>query len=163
MRPIARALHRAGRSRGLAVALLRYRYRGWNGTEMSPVADALWALHDVRDRYGAVPVALIGHSMGGRTAIRVAGDESVRGVAALAPWLPDGEPVDQLAGREVLIAHGNFDRVTSPAASRRFAERAESVAERVDYVTVRGDAHAMLLRPVTWHRLATKFTLRLFD
>jgi dienelactone hydrolase len=163
MRPIARALHRAGRSRGLAVALLRYRYRGWNGSEMSPVADALWALHDVRDRYGTVPVVLVGHSMGGRTAMRVAGDDSVRGVVALAPWLPDGEPVDQLAGREVLIAHGNLDRVTSPAASRRFAERAESVARRVDYVTVRGDAHAMLLRPGTWHRLATTFTVRLLD
>lgn len=163
MRPIARALHRAGRSRGLAVALLRYRYRGWNGTEMSPVADALWALNDVRARYGTVPVVLVGHSMGARTAMRVAGDESVRGVVGLAPWLPDGEPVEQLAGREVLIAHGNLDRVTSPAASRRFAERAESVAKRVDYVTVRGDAHAMLLRPATWHRLATRFTLRLVD
>lgn len=163
MRPIARALHRAGRSRGLAVALLRYRYRGWNGTEMSPVADALWALNDVRDKYGAVPVVLVGHSMGGRTAMRVAGDESVRGVAALAPWLPDGEPVDQLAGRDVLIAHGNLDHVTSPAASRRFAERAETVASCVDYVTVRGDAHAMLLRPLTWHQLATAFTLRLLD
>jgi len=101
--------------------------------------------------------------MGGRTALRVAGDASVLGVAALAPWLPDGEPVEQLVGREVLIAHGNLDRVTSPRASREFADRARPVAKHVDYVTVWGDAHAMLLRAPMWHRLATRFALRLFD
>lgn len=161
MRPIASSLHRAGRRRGLAVMQLRYRVRGWNGAEMSPVADAHWALGYITAHHGDVPVVLVGHSMGARTALRVAGEDAVRGVVALAPWLPDGEPVDQLAGREVLIAHGSLDRVTSPAASRRFAQRAESVAKRVDYVTVRGDAHAMLLRALTWHRLATRFTLRL--
>ncbi len=161
MRPIARSLGRAGRSRGLAVLQLRYRYRGWNGLEMSPVADAQWALRGVRERHGDVPVALIGHSMGGRTALRVAGDESVHGVVALAPWLPDGEPVEQLCGREVCIAHGSLDRVTSARASRRFADRAERVAKRVDYVSVRGDAHAMLLRAPTWHRLTTRFTLQM--
>jgi len=163
MRPIARALHRAGRSRGLAVWLVRYRYRGWNGTEMSPVADVQWTLQAVRQRHGEVPIVLVGHSMGGRTALRVAGGESVRGVAALAPWLPDGEPVEQLAGREILIVHGQLDRVTSPRASRRYAERARSAATAVDYVTVRGDTHAMLARARLWHRLATRFTLRLLD
>ena len=160
MRPIARSLHRAGRHVGLSVILLRYRYRGWNGEEMSPVADACWALDEARARHGNVPVVLVGHSMGGRTALRVAGHDSVRGVAALAPWLPDGEPVDQLADRQVLIAHGALDRVTSPRASRRFAERARGIASHVDYVAVPGDAHAMLLRAPRWHRLATGFVLR---
>jgi dienelactone hydrolase len=160
MRPIARSLHRAGRQVGLSVIVLRYRYRGWNGAEMSPVADARWALDETRAQHGDVPVLLVGHSMGGRTALRVAGHESVRGVAALAPWLPDGEPVDQLAGREILIAHGTLDRVTSPRASRRFAERASGVAARVDYTPVRGDAHAMLLRAPLWHRLVRDFVLR---
>jgi pimeloyl-ACP methyl ester carboxylesterase len=91
MRPFARSLHGAGRHAGLTVMLLRYRYRGWNGREMSPVADARWALDDARARHGDVPVVLVGHSMGGRTALRVAGHDSVRGVAALAPWLPDGD------------------------------------------------------------------------
>lgn len=163
MRPIARSIHRAGRRRGVAVLQLRYRVRGWNGAEMSPVADAQWALQQVRTRHGDVPVVLVGHSMGGRTALRVAGEESVRGVAALAPWLPDGEPVEQLVGREVLIAHGNLDRVTSPRASRQFADRARPVAKQIDYVTVWGDSHAMLFRAPTWHRLATQFACRLFD
>ena len=159
MRPIATALHRAGRRNGLGVWLLRYRYRGWNGDEMSPVADARWALDEVRRQHGDVPVVLVGHSMGGRTALRVAGDGSVCGVAALAPWLLDGEPVDQLAGRRLLIVHGERDRVTSPRASRRYAERAREVAKDVDYIPLAGETHAMLLRWRTWHRLTTRFVL----
>ena len=159
MRPIASNLHRAGREVGLAVWQLRYRYRGWNGTEMSPVADATWALEEIRTRYGDVPVALVGHSMGGRTALRVAGDESVRGVAALAPWLLDSEPVDQLAGRRVLIAHGSRDRVTSPTASRHYAERARAVTSEIEYVAIAGETHAMLRRWRTWHQLTNGFVL----
>jgi len=158
MRPFARALHRRGRRHGVAVWMVRYRYRGWNGADMSPVPDARWALDEVRRRHGDVPVALVGHSMGGRTALRVAGDASVRGVVALAPWLFDTEPTDQLAGRDVLIAHGDLDKVTSPRASRRYADRAAAVT-RVRYVTVRRDLHGMLLRWRTWHRLATSFAL----
>ena len=160
MWPIARALHRAGRSDGLAVWLLRYRYRGWNGDEMSPLADARWALDEVRRQHGAVPIALAGHSMGGRTALRVAGDDQVRGVVALAPWLFDTEPVDQLAGRSVLIVHGTRDRVTSPDASRRYAERARVFTDDVEYVALRGESHGMLLRPRTWNRLTTQFIHR---
>lgn len=161
MRPFARALQRRGRDVGLAAWLLHYRYRGWNGEQMSPVPDARWALDEVRRRHGDVPVVLVGHSMGGRTALRVADDPAVRGVVALAPWLYDTEPVAQLAGRRILIAHGDLDRVTSPRASRRYADRAAEVAASVDYVTVRGDMHAMLFRARTWHRLTTSFALEL--
>jgi dienelactone hydrolase len=159
MWPIARALHRAGRDDGLAVWLLRYRYRGWNGEEMSPVADTQWALDEVRRQHGHVPVVLAGHSMGGRTALRVAGDELVQGVVALAPWLLDTEPVDQLAGRRILILHGTRDHVTSPRASRRYADRARAVTDDIDYVAIRGETHAMLLRPRTWNRLTSEFAL----
>ena len=159
MRPIAAALHRRGATRGMAVWSLRYEIRGWNGERMSPVADARWALAEIRRRHGDVPLALVGHSMGGRTAMRVAGDPSVTTVVALAPWLPDGEPVEQLTGRRALVVHGTLDRVTSPAASRRFAERARAIGAEVDYVAIRGEMHAMLLRARRWHRLTTAFVL----
>lgn len=159
MRPFARALHRRGTDIGLAVASLGYRYRGWNGAEESPVADARWALAQLRDRHGDVPVVLVGHSMGGRTALRVGGDDAVAGVIALAPWLPPKDPVDQLAGTPVLIAHGNLDFVTSPRASRHFADRAREAGAAVTYVTVHGDNHAMLLRPGRWHRLTARTAL----
>jgi dienelactone hydrolase len=159
MRPFAKDLHRLGRRLGLAVWTVRYRYRGWNGAKRSPVADVTWALDEVRRRHGDVPVVLVGHSMGGRTALATAGDPAVRGVCALAPWTEAGDPVEQLAGATVLIAHGNLDRVTSPRASRQYARRAAQVAARVGYISILGDLHAMVFRWRTWHRLATGFTL----
>lgn len=161
MVPFAAAIARRASSAGVAVWSLRHRVRGWNGDLMSPVPDARWALEQVRRRHGAVPVVLVGHSMGGRTAVRVAGDEGVIGVVALAPWLPKGEPVEQLHGRRLLIAHGTADRVTSPKASQRFAELARPAADRVDVVMVAAETHAMLLRWPTWQRLTTAYVLDL--
>jgi predicted esterase len=159
MRPFARGLHRAGRGLGLAAWVVRYRYRGWNGEQASPLPDIGWALDEVRRRHGGVPVALLGHSMGGRAALRMGGDRSVRAVAAFAPWLPDGEPSGQLAGRRVLIAHGSWDRVTSPRASGRYARVARAAGAQVTWHEVGCDTHAMLLRYRTWQRLAIGFTL----
>src|SRR4029079_14945906 len=66
--PFVHALHRQGRSHGIAVWKVRYRVRGWNGSDRSPARDAQWALDEVRRRHGDVPVVLVGHSMGGRGA-----------------------------------------------------------------------------------------------
>lgn len=158
LRPIVWCLRRRGREHSLAVWSLRFAVRGWNGDEMSPMADVCWALEEVRSRHGDVPVALVGHSMGGRAALRAGGGQ-VRSIVALAPWLPAGEPVDQLAGCSVLIAHGNKDRRTSPRRSREFADEAAAVAEHVSWVEVRGSGHAMVQRARRWHRLTTDFVL----
>jgi pimeloyl-ACP methyl ester carboxylesterase len=82
-----------------------------------------WALDEVRRRHPRARVVFIGHSMGGRTALRCAGDPSVVGVCALAPWIEPGEPSAHLAGRTVLIAHSDRDRITDPEMSREFAEQ----------------------------------------
>jgi len=144
---------------GVAVWQLCNRYRGWNAPDLDPVADARWALDQLRAAYPDVPVALVGHSMGGRVALRVADDPAVAGVCALAPWTPEGEPVEQLANRTVLIAHGDRDRMTDPALSFTYAERAKAVTVTVARFDVRGDAHAMLLRYREWTRLVRRFTL----
>jgi dienelactone hydrolase len=159
MRPFAHSLALHGRAHGLAVWTAQYRVRGWNGAAASPVQDARWALDEVRRRHGGVPVALIGHSMGGRTAIQVAGDEAVRSVVGLAPWIESGDPVAQLAGRSLLIAHGDKDVITSARNSERFAAAAARVTSPVARVSVRGDIHAMVVRWRTWHQLATDWTL----
>jgi dienelactone hydrolase len=159
MVPFARALRRAGRADGLAVARLRYVQRGWNGAARSPVADVCWALADLEHRFPAVPVGLIGHSMGGRAALYAAGHPNVQAVVALAPWIEQGDPVSQLAGRRLLIAHGTLDRMTSPAASACYARSAAGVALSVSYVGVQGERHAMLRRAGIWHKLATGFVL----
>lgn len=161
MRPFTQAAHRGGHARGVAVWELRNRYRGWNGGAADPVRDVRWALEQARTRLDDPPVALVGHSMGGRAALLAACDPLVSGVVALAPWLPDNEnePVNQLAGRSVLIAHGDRDHRTDPAASYGYARRARTITPAVCRFDVRGDGHAMLRRPTDWHRLAVNFAL----
>ncbi|WP_147280313.1 alpha/beta fold hydrolase, partial [Marinitenerispora sediminis] len=157
MVPFARALSRAGRTHGLAVLRLRLRLRGWNGAAADPVADVRAALRAVRCRFGAVPVVLLGHSLGGRAAVRAAGAAAVLGVLGLAPWLPDGEPVAQLRGRHLLVANGVFDRHTRPAESRAYLRRARQVAASADFLPVYLDAHPML-RVRRWNEVAVAFT-----
>jgi pimeloyl-ACP methyl ester carboxylesterase len=157
MVPLANAIGRALRGYGVAVCQPRFELRGWNGDLASPVADLGRVLDEIGPRYGAIPVVLIGHSMGARAAFRVAGHPAVTAVAGLAPWLPPGEPVNQLAGRRVLLAHGTADRVTPPAQTWAYAERARSVTD-VAVIEVRSGEHTMLWRAPLWHRLAAEFS-----
>lgn len=162
MVPFGRALARAGTRRtggGVDVGLLRYRYRGWNTPDLDPVQDARWALDELRRRHGDVPVVLVGHSMGARAALRVGDDRSVVGIAALAPWIERDEPWRHLAGQTLLIAHGDRERMTDPAASLWFAGRVATISDHVARFDVHGDGHAMLRRAAEWHELVTAFAL----
>ena len=161
MRPIGRAIRR--RDHAVQTALLRYRYRGWNGTVADPVADVKFALARIRDTSPGLPIILVGHSLGGRAAIRCAGADAVCGVVTLAPWLPRGEPVDQLVDRDLVILHGLRDRRTAPEASRRFANEAEGVARSVQYVGIPGGDHAMLRSARVWHRLVADAVATMAD
>jgi predicted esterase len=157
MIPLALAIRHGLRGSGIAVSRPRYRVRGWNGDLASPVQDLRAVIDETVARFGAIPVVLIGHSMGARAAFRVAGHPAVTAVAGLAPWLPPAEPVEQLAGRRVLLAHGTADRITSPAETWAYAERARSVTE-VATIEVRDGEHTMLRRGALWHRLAVEFS-----
>jgi pimeloyl-ACP methyl ester carboxylesterase len=159
MIPFGRALSRATRGRGVAIWRLRYRYRGWNDPERDPLADLAWALDEVRRRHPGAAAILLGHSMGGRVALWGAGDPAVTAVCALAPWIEPGDPVGQLAGRSVVIAHGDRDHVTNPVESRWFVEQARQYTSDITFVDVAGDGHAMLRRPRTWTDLVTRFVL----
>ena len=92
MIPVAGAIRRALPSRTSVVTRPLYRLRGWNGDLASPVPDLTAALDQLGEQYGPIPVVLVGHSMGARAAMRVAGHPRVTAVAGLAPWLPPGEP-----------------------------------------------------------------------
>ncbi|HEY0453796.1 alpha/beta fold hydrolase [Actinophytocola sp.] len=159
MLPFARDLRWTGRNAGVAVWALRYRYRGWNGADLDPVRDARWALDEIRRTHPGVPVVLLGHSMGGRVALRVADAPAVVAVCALAPWTPETDRVDQLAGRTVLIAHGDQDTVTEPALSLAYAVRAKEVTDAVCRFEVRDESHAMLRRAKDWRLLVRRFVL----
>ncbi len=163
MIPFAKDIRRHGAEQGVAVWVLKNRVRGWNAPDLDPVRDAEGALAEIRRVHGDVPVVLVGHSMGGRVALRVAGDPSVVAVCALAPWTKPNEPVEQLAGRTVLIAHGVLDRMTDPELSYSYARRAKLVTDRVVRFDVQGERHAMLRRADKWTRLVTGFVLGVLD
>ncbi|MFI8288079.1 alpha/beta fold hydrolase [Streptomyces sp. NPDC085614] len=156
MRPFATAIARATRDSDVLVAEVRYRHRGWNGDRRDAARDAEAALARLRELAGEVPVVLVGHSMGGRAALRAAGDPLVRGVVALAPWCPPGEPVGHLAGRRIRLLHDERDRVTSAAESWEFVRRARLAGADAAGIPMSAGGHAMLRDAGTWHRRAAE-------
>src|SRR6266699_3155746 len=142
MIPVAAAIRHGLRESGAMVQRPRFRVRGWNGVQASPVGDLNEAL-DAIAASGPIPVVLVGHPV-------------VSAVAGLAPWLPRGEPVDQLAGRRVLLVHGTSDGITSPAETWAYVQRARAVTQ-VAAIEVRDGDHPMLRRARLWHAIAAEF------
>lgn len=157
MIPIAQRLAWAGRGQ-LAVYRLLNSVRGWHSTR-TPVTDVRWALAELADRFSAdLPVGLVGHSLGGRAALLAGGEGSVRSVVALAPWLYASDVNPALAGRRVLIVHGDQDRIASPDKAAAVARALEPITQ-VTYIAVRGGKHAMLRRNRVFDGLATDFLM----
>ena len=69
------------------------RFRGWDTTH-TPVDDCDWAIEEVRARYPAAPVGLVGHSLGGRAALLAGDNPAVRSVVALNPWVYPTDDAD---------------------------------------------------------------------
>ena len=166
MVPIARHLASVGEVDGLGVWRLRFRYRGWNSRaedadEAHPVADVRWAVLQLREQHGDVPIVLVGHSMGGRAALRAADEPGVVGLVGLAPWVTPGEPYKQAIGRRLLVVHGTRDRTTSAKNSKALVDavRADSAVDAT-FVHLRHGGHAMLRRAGTWNDLTAGFVLQ---
>ena len=156
MRPFARALTRALPESAVLVDAVRYRYRGWNGASADPAHDTERALDALAERYGdGLSVVLVGHSMGGRAALRAAGHPLVSAVVGLAPWCLPADPVAQLRGRTVVVLHGDHDRVTSAPESLAMAGRARAEGARVGALIVSKGEHALLRRAGLWKRMTT--------
>lgn len=155
MHGFLRSLSRDTAGADVAVGTVRYRHRGWNGQRADAAQDALAALDELARELGGVPTVLVGHSMGGRAALRAGGHPAVTGLVALAPWCPPEDPCEHLADRDVLLLHGDRDKVTPPAETRAFAARSRAAGARVCGYTVTGSGHAMLQRIPDWHRATT--------
>ena len=114
-----------------------------------------WALGQMRERYGDLPVGLVGHSLGGRAALLAGGEPGVRCVVALNPWVYPYDDAD-LTGRAVLVLHGTDDRVAP-------IERARAVVTNlrrrtaVELREVPGGNHAMLPGARAFEEPATSF------
>ena len=152
MIPIAKRVARAGGGR-LAVFRLLNSRRGWD-THHTPVRDAHWGLDQIATRLGAaVPVCLVGHSLGGRAALLAADRAEVRGVAALAPYVYPSDVPRRLDGQRILFVHGDRDRIASIQRARQLAERLRPLTPTA-FVSVRGGKHAMLSRHGVFSGLA---------
>ena len=153
MRPFARSLEAAGGAAGSQCG------RGSTGSGLErhrppPVADATWALEQVTERYGDVPVVLVGHSMGGRTAVHVAGHSRVVGIAALAP----GSHIERSCRLRVTESLGMGARHhDQPAALPRLGAKSRPSPTRW-WVGIRRNA-TPCCGAALWHRMATEFTL----
>lgn len=160
MMPFTRDLRRAAGD-DTVVTQLQYRYRGWNGSDRSPVRDAQWACDRLVEAYGPnVSITVVGHSMGGRAAAAIAGHPRVVAVAALAPWWLDGTETDTMrAGQKLLVLHGTVDRWTDPVASRAATERASARGVDATFVAMRGAGHFMLRSPRAWSSRVREFVL----
>jgi pimeloyl-ACP methyl ester carboxylesterase len=160
LRDLARQLAAHGAAHGLAVYLLRYRCRGWNGDRADTLVDARWALDTIKSRHGGAPIVLIGNSLGGRAAFLAAGDESVVGVVGVAPWLPGEDPIEQLTGRKALIIHGDRDRSAAAARlSLAYAEQARTVVPDLARLEVRDGGHHLVRRAPDCWSATTNFVL----
>lgn len=152
---VARSIERAAHGR-IATAVLRDAVRGYNGDARSPVHDAQWALTRLRELYPGAPLALVGHSMGGRVALELAGCDGVVSIVGMAPWIPQQYGVEPFLGRHTLLLHGRKDTITDPRKSARLVElisRSGGDARSVQLP----DTHPMLRKVRVWHRHTTEF------
>jgi pimeloyl-ACP methyl ester carboxylesterase len=155
MVPVAR---RIARARDLAVFRLLNSQRGW-GHDDTPLADVRWALEEVHEQYGDLPVLLVGHSLGGRAALLASTAPGVVGAVVLNGYLlPGDESVDPL-GRRLLFVHGTDDRVASYPGARAAAARLGRRTD-VEFLPVDGGRHAMLRHGRTFDGAAADFATR---
>lgn len=90
---------------------------------------------------GVDRVAIVGHSMGGATAIATAClDKRIAGVAGLASQTAGTELVEQLSPRPLLLLHGDRDAIVPAFCSENIAERAGHPCE---LVMLEGCGHVM--------------------
>ncbi|MFD7506069.1 alpha/beta hydrolase [Streptomyces sp. NPDC059850] len=171
MRPFRGAVSRALDERGLVLASVRYRCRGWNGPRADAAHDARGALDELTAGLAGLagltapglPVVLVGHSMGGRAALLAGGHPSVLGIVALAPWCPPNEPVAHLRGKAIAVLHDEHDRITEAEHSWLFAERARQEGAQVHTIAMRHGGHTMLRGARHWQRLTADLVGAILD
>lgn len=144
------------RSPDLAFVRLLNAVGGWNEPTRSPVADAQWALMRLQQIYPGLPIALVGHSMGGRTAFELADADGVRAVVGLAPWLADAFDEKRFLGVPTMVVHGRADTVTSEEASADLIRRIRLAGGWAIYLSVPG-WHSLAWRAWVWQRQVASF------
>lgn len=143
-----------------AVYRLRFSVRGWNGDGADVLGDAGWALDEIAGRHPGLPIVVVGHSLGGRVAMHVAGrtvgsdgSSTVVGAVGLAPWVDPADPVDLLNGVPLSVVQGTRDRIVPEPSTRPWLARASAAGARIESTIIPGAGHAMLRYYRRWHQL----------
>lgn len=144
----------------IAVVRLRHTQTGWNGRRRTTVGQATWLLGDIAQKRPGMPIGLLGHSLGGRTAFAAAAFGQVTSVVALAPWVTESDPVEHLRDVDTLVIQGDRDGVCPPEDSRAFVERVRASGGRIAYEEIPGAGHMMLREHRRWHDLAARHLVR---
>jgi len=140
----------------VSIRRIRYRVRGWNGSQRDPVTDAQAAIDSLIAEYPAARLVLVGHSMGGRVAAHCAARPQVAGIVALAPWWPTDDAVLIPTGTPLTAIHGTADTWTDPSASQRQCQAAVRRGQDACWVPMNGCGHFMVRHARRWHRLTTR-------
>ena len=167
--PVARAV--ASGVPDAAVYRLRFSVRGWNGNGAAVLADARWAIDEIAARHPRLPIVAVGHSLGGRVAMHLAGSVSsdasggsrVVGAVGLAPWVDPSDPVDLLAGVPLAVIQGTKDRIVPEPSTRPWLARAARAGADIDATIIQGGGHAMLRHYRRWHRLTADGVLSVLE
>jgi predicted esterase len=149
--PIALAV---GRQVGAEVHQLRHRLRGWNETGDAAISDARWAIDKLAPALHGRLLVLLGHSMGGRTAVRVLDRPGVGGAVLLAPWLPPEEPTPTCTDRPLEIVQGSADSECPEPGTRDWLVRAEAAGLIVERRLLPGLGHMMIRGARQWQHAA---------
>jgi len=157
--PFTAAIARRGR-RDLAVCFLRYAVRGWNAGA-DPLRDARWALAQMEEAHGDVPIVLVGYSMGGRTALRLVNERPFAALVTLSAWAEPQEvkPGPGASSMKALMLHGSDDEVCAPQGTEAAADILRRAGVEVELEIVPGDTHAIVKNARYWHRRTADFVV----
>ena len=134
-----------------------YRVYGWNGGQASPMPYAQKALAGLKSRYPDTPIALIGHSMGGRIVAQLGADEQVSDILALAPWWQFADWRQIHDDARVLAIHGENDTLTRPRRTEKGIAELQARGMDAEFISVPGGGHAMHDHVGLWHGKALDF------
>jgi dienelactone hydrolase len=126
---------------------VRYRVKSWRRLDLCE-EDALAAIAALEPRR----TLMLGFSMGGTLAVRLAGQPSIATVVGLAPWLPEQLDLSRLDGKRLAIIHGSLDSPlpgipgVTARSSRHAYERAVGRGIDASYTIIRGGLHGAAVR-----------------
>jgi pimeloyl-ACP methyl ester carboxylesterase len=105
-------------------------------------------------------LVLVGHSMGARVAVHLAGRHTVRGVVALAPWWPSDDAALVPTNCRLLTVHGTADTWTSPSVSLVQTTWARDRGVDARWVGLPDAGHHLMRDFHEWHLVTSEFIAR---